>query len=117
MKEFMLLFRADYSRMKFNSQDEWQAMAKKWQDWISELTASNHWVASGQQLGAEGKVIKPGGIITDGPFVELKESLISYCIIKAESLSEAAELSTGCPIFTIGGSVEVRKNVVYNTQN
>jgi hypothetical protein len=31
-----------------------------------------------------------------------------YTIIKADSLDEAAEISKGCPILQIGGSVEVR---------
>jgi hypothetical protein len=66
-------------------------------------------VAPGQQLNPGGKVVKTNGVITDGPYTEIKETLISYCTIKAESLEEAAELAKGCPILTVGGNVEVRE--------
>ena len=32
-------------------------------------------------------------------------------MITAESLEEAAEISKGCPILTVGGSVEVRATI------
>ena len=38
----------------------------------------------------------------------LKEAIGGYIMIRAESLDEAAEISKGCPILTIGGNVEVR---------
>jgi len=108
MKEFMLLFRADYKNMQSRSPEEWQEMAKKWKDWIAGLSAQNKWVAAGKQLSQNGKVVRPNGVTTDGPFVELKESVNSYCIIKADSLEDAAELSKNCPILTVGGTVEIR---------
>jgi len=109
MKEFMLLFRSDYKNMQYSSPEEWQAVAKKWQDWIKGIAAKDKWVAAGTQLSPEGKVIRPNGIITDGPYAETKESLLSYCVIKAESLEEAAKLSEGCPVFETGGTVEIRE--------
>ena len=112
MKEFLLLFRADYEAMlQKDDPEEWQATAKKWQDWIGGIAAQDKWVAPGQQLSQDGKVVKTNGVITDGPYTEIKETLISYCTIKAESLDEAAELAQGCPILTIGGNVEVREIV------
>ena len=59
-------------------------------------------------LSDEGKILKPGGVITDGPFVELKEKLGGFAVIKAESLDEATTLAHGCPVLDIGGSVEIR---------
>lgn len=112
MKEFLLLFRADYEAMpQRDDPEEWQAAAKKWQDWIGGIAAQDKWVASGQQLSPGGKVVKTNEVITDGPYTEIKETLISYCTIKAESIEEAAELAKGCPILTVGGNVEVREIV------
>ena len=56
----------------------------------------------------EGKVLKTGGVITDGPFVEIKEKLLSFIIINAESLDDATTLAHGCPLINEGGSVEIR---------
>lgn len=95
--------------MPQGDEPEWQAMAQKWQNWIGGITTQNKWVAPGQQLTPAGKVVRVNGIITDGPYTEIKETLFSYCQIKATSLAEAAELAQGCPILLIGGNVEVRE--------
>lgn len=109
MKQFLLLFRGEYEVMPQEDTEEWQAMAKKWQDWIGGIAAQNKWVAPGQRLNNSGKMVKMNGVITDGPYTEIKETLISYCTVKAESLDEAAKLTQGCPILTVGGNVEVRE--------
>jgi len=111
MKEFMLLFRADYGKMQHYKPEDWQAATKKWKDWTDRLIAKGKWVAPGTQLSPNGKIVKSKGVVTDGPYAELKESLLSYCIMRAESLEEAVELSKDCPIFQIDGSVEVRERI------
>ncbi len=114
MKEFLLLFRSEYEALpQRDDPEEWQAMAKKWQDWIGGIAAQNKWGAPGQQLSPGGKVVRTNGVITDGPYTEIKETLISYCTIKAESLEEATELAKDCPILTVGGTVEVREISVW----
>jgi hypothetical protein len=108
MKSFMLLFRQpsyDYSDM---SDEEYQGIAKKWQDWIKGITAQEKLEADGARLAVEGKVLKAGGVVTDGPFVELREILGSFVTVKAESMEEAITLAHGCPALDAGGSVEIR---------
>jgi len=108
MKEFVLLFRQpsyDYSNA---SPKEMQALAKKWQDWAGDIAAQGKLASKGPRLGNEGKVLKAGGVITDGPFVEIKEILGSFIVVNAESLEEATTLAHGCPALDAGGSVEVR---------
>ena len=56
----------------------------------------------------EGKVLKPGGVVTDGPFVEIRERLGSVLIVKADNLEEATTLAHGCPVLDADGSVEIR---------
>ena len=109
MKEFLLIFRGEYKAMPQGDSEEWQATAKKWQDWIGGIAAQNKWVAAGQQLTPGGKVVRANGVITDGPYTEIKETLIGYSTIRAESIEEAAELAKGCPILSIGGNVEIRE--------
>ncbi len=108
MKDFMLLFRQpsyDYSNA---SPKEMQALAKKWQDWVGGIAAQGKLADNGPRLSLEGKVLKAGGVITDGPFVEIREMLGSFIIVKAESLEEATTLAHGCPALDAGGSVEIR---------
>jgi hypothetical protein len=109
MKDFLLVFRTDYSDMPKSSPDEMQAMTKRWMDWIGSIAAQNKLGDRGNRLAPSGKVVKGGNIITDGPYSEIKESIGGYSIVKANSVEEAIELAKGCPILTIGGNVEVRE--------
>ena len=107
MKEFMLIFR-------FTNHDEasWRntnMSPKQWQDWIGGIAAQNKLSAAGKRLGTGGTVVKPGNVVMNGPYVEIKETLGGYMFVKAESLAQAAEMAKGCPlIVTHSGSVEVR---------
>ncbi|HXS57479.1 MAG TPA: YciI family protein [Hanamia sp.] len=108
MKDFLFVFR-DNGMPSNVSPDEMQAMTKRWMDWIGGIAAQNKLGDRGNRLFPSGKVVKPGNIITDGPYSEIKESIGGYSIVKANSLEEATELAKGCPGLTTGGSVEVRE--------
>lgn len=107
MKEFALVFRRPPFDPNKVSPKDMQEIAKKWDNWAEEL-ASQGKMGSAVRLGTEGKVLKGGGVITDGPFVELREILGGLYILKAESLEEATTLAHGCPVLGMGGSVEIR---------
>ena len=47
-------------------------------------------------------------IVTDGPYAEAKDVVGGFSVIEAKDLAQAAEISKGCPILEVGGSVEVR---------
>ncbi|MBS1512323.1 MAG: transcription initiation protein [Bacteroidetes bacterium] len=109
MQDFLLIFRREHTGpQSVLSPEQLQAMMKPWQDWLGSIAAQNKLVAAGNRLAHEGNVIRPNNVITNGPYVEIKEAIGGYSIIKAESLEEATELSKGCPILMVGGSVEVR---------
>jgi hypothetical protein len=109
MNEFLLIFRRDYKTAGTQpSPEQLQIMMKEWQNWMGNIAAQNKLVNSGNRLSDEGKVVKPGSLVTDGPYVEIKEAIGGYIIIRAESLEEAAEISSGCPILRVGGNVEIR---------
>lgn len=110
MKEFLFIYRRDASA---DSNVQWsperiQALMKPWQDWMGSLAAQNKLIDRGNRLDGDGSVVKPNNIVTNGPYVEMKEAVGGYSIVKAKDLKEAAELAKGCPIITVGGSVEVR---------
>ena len=109
MKEFLLVFRRDASPSATQpSPEQMQQMMKPWQDWMGSLAAQNKLVNAGNRLASEGRVVKTDKTITNGPYVEMKEAIGGYIIIKAATIDEAAQLSLGCPILQVGGNVEVR---------
>jgi hypothetical protein len=47
-------------------------------------------------------------LITDGPFVEMKEAVGGYLFFDADDLDAAIELATQIPAARMGGAIEVR---------
>lgn len=109
MKEFLLIFRTDYSKIPEVSPEESQAVTKKWMDWIGGIAAQNKLLERGRRLTVDGKVLRANNVVTDGPYSEIKESIGGFTLIKADSYEEAVELAKGCPILTLDGNVEIRQ--------
>jgi hypothetical protein len=109
MKDFMFVFRNDPAAMASRSPEEMQSSMQKWMDWIGGIAAQGKLVDRGNRLNPAGKVIKPQQVVTDGPYIETKESVGGYTMVRAESLDEAAQMAEGCPILFMGGTVEVRE--------
>jgi hypothetical protein len=47
-------------------------------------------------------------LVTDGPFVEMKEALGGYLFYEAEDLDAAIELAAQIPAARLGGAIEIR---------
>jgi hypothetical protein len=47
-------------------------------------------------------------LATDGPFVEIKESIGGYLVFEADDLDAAIELAARIPAARLGGAIEVR---------
>jgi hypothetical protein len=108
MKEYMMIFRHEKQEGdEMPSAEQMQAVMKEWQNWIAGIARQGKFSDTNRLL-SEGKTIKPNKTITDGPYVEAKEMIGGYLIVKAETLDEAVELAKSCPTFTYGGNVEVR---------
>jgi len=108
MKEFALLFRASGVNSNDVSPEELKTIEKKWMDWAGSIAAQGKLISNGQRLSQEGKVLKPGGVITDGPFVEIRECLGGFFVVRSNDIDEATTLAHGCPVLEYGGSVEIR---------
>ena len=108
MEDFVLLFRQpDMDRSKL-SESEIQAVFSKWDNWFGGIAAQGKIKNMGLRLVSPGKVLKTGGIITEGPFVEIRERLNGFIMVNADSLEEAVTLAHGCPALEFNGSVEIR---------
>jgi hypothetical protein len=112
MKEFMYIFRNTLEAEKAFanlSPKEMEADMKNWNEWMGKLAQEGKLIG-GQPLFPTGKVVRQGKKLTDGPFIEGKDLVGGYVIIKANDVDEAIKLSDGCPMFmTPTGSVEVRE--------
>ena len=111
MKEFMLLFRgADDLRRDF-SPEEKQAHFNRWREWIGGIAASGNLVGSQPLRHDTGQVVSgTAKKLTDGPFMEGKEIIGGYTIVRAESYEDAIAIAKGCPnLEADSGSVEVRE--------
>jgi hypothetical protein len=109
MKDYLFVYRNDFKNQPTGSPEELQAITKKWMDWIGGIAAQNKLADQGNRLTGEGRVVRPGNVVTDGPYTEIKELIGGYSLVKAESFDEAVEMAKGCPIYPFGGNVEVRE--------
>lgn len=107
MKEFMMTFRMTPMSDFQPSPEQLQESILQWQNWMGGIAAQGKFV-SGNQLGFTGKTLHASGVVTDGPYTELKEIIGGYILVKADDLDSAFALAQGCPILAIGGNVEVR---------
>jgi hypothetical protein len=108
MANFLFVYRGgseDYAKM---TPDEIQKMMQKWTAWIGEGFQKGWMVDAGDALTEDGRVVNAKRVVTDGPFVESKEIVGGYSVVKADTIDAAAELAKGCPNLLTGGNVEVR---------
>lgn len=108
MNNFLFLYRNDHDSMGTATPEQLKASMQQWMDWLGDIAAKGKLVTQGSQLARDGKVVRPGNIVTDGPFTEIKELIGGYSIVKADSYDEAVAMAKGCPVLNVGGSVEVR---------
>lgn len=114
MSEFMMIFRTENTDNSARTPEEMQEVMQIWQDWIGGIAAQGKFVAT-NALGTRGRTVTADGVVTDGPYAELKEIVGGYIIVKANDLDEAFKLSEGCPILSLPtGKVEIRDVMVFD---
>jgi hypothetical protein len=109
MKEFLFLFRRDFKTAENQpTADELKAHLEHWQTWFNELSQQGVLARPIQRWDGDGKIIQRDKSVTNGPFVEIKESIGGMIIIYAQDYAAAEKIAQGCPIFEFNGSVEIR---------
>ena len=83
---------------------------QKWVAWMKELGDKGpHQGSAASRSSRAGKLVSgKQKTVTDGPYAEAKDVVGGYTLVEARDLAQAAELVAGCPIFDVGGLVEVR---------
>jgi hypothetical protein len=91
------------------SAEQMQQTMKKWMDWKEALEKNGNIKQLGERLDGTGKVVRgKAKAVTDGPFVEVKDSIQGYMLLEAKDMDLAVKLATGCPILDGDGTVEIR---------
>lgn len=93
------------------SPEEMQQIMQHFMVWMQELRAKDL-VVDTNGLDMAGKIVRgprSASRVVDGPYVEAKEVVGGYILIRAESLDAAVEIARGCPGLDYRLSVEVRE--------
>lgn len=105
----MLIFRHQDGK-KLASPEQMQAWMKQTMDWIGGIAAQNKFVEGNGLPFDDARVVGHKGVVTNGPFGDIKETLGGYIIVKADSVEEAVEFAKGSPVLMgEGNTVEVRR--------
>jgi hypothetical protein len=110
--KFLFLFRNPTAGApsKPASPEQMQAMYLAWNKWKEKFDKE---LIPGFGLKPTSTMVKAGSV-TDGPFVESKEIIASFCTVSATSMARAVEIAKECPINnTPGGSIEIREIAEY----
>lgn len=110
--DYMLLL---YSDENWNAPTpgtpEFDAMMGEWMAFNQTLIDGGHWIAGANLMPTTTATTLVNSFgapstMTDGPYVETKEQLGGFYLVKAADLDEALTLAKGIPL--PAGSVEVR---------
>jgi hypothetical protein len=105
MKEFVLIFRTSKDPHANPSPEQVQARI----NWMAAVTAQNKLADKGNRLAVgNAKTVRPGNIITDGPYKDTEEFISGYMVVRTATIEEAIELAKTNPILRGGGNIEVR---------
>ena len=81
---------------------------KQWGEWIGSVANQGKFVSTAQ-LGFTGAVLQADHSVTDQIYIASGTAMGGNMVIKTDTQSDALEISKGCPILHMGGSVEVRE--------
>ncbi len=108
MKNFILLLHENVEQIKNLSPEEMENLIGSHMKYRDELEKAGQFVA-GSGLDEDGRLITgKESIVKDGPYIESKELMGGYYVIKAKDYASAVEIAKKCPNHHWGGTTEVR---------
>jgi hypothetical protein len=110
MPEFVLLFRMDILTKEAQpSAEQMKLYMEDWDRWVGGIAALDK-ITGGHHLSTDGRVVRAGNAVDDGPYAVNRESVAGYITVSADNFDEAVQLANECPILQgEGNSVEIRK--------
>jgi hypothetical protein len=107
MAKFLFIYREPTESHAQPSPEEMQALGAAWGKWMQKFSAAI--LPGGDGLQPTGRVLK-AGLVTDGPFVEAKEVIVSFAVIQADDYEAAVAIARECPP---GHTIEIREYAGY----
>jgi hypothetical protein len=107
MAKFLFIYRESTESGTKPSPEEMQALGAAWGTWMQKFSSAI--VPGGDGLKHSGRVLK-SGLVTDGPYVEAKEIIVSFAVIQAEDYDAALAIARECPP---GHTIEIRQFAGY----
>jgi hypothetical protein len=109
---FIIRSKADYTSFP---KDSIQSNIKHWEAYMGNLVRTGK-IAGGYRPGNEGETISgPGRASKKAFYAANGEVVSSFLIINAADLAEADQIAKQCPVFELGGNIEIRP--IMNTAN
>ncbi|HEY1380601.1 MAG TPA: YciI family protein [Gemmataceae bacterium] len=111
MPQFMLILHEFPGSYKNMSPEEMQKVLEQYNAWTGKVAQSGKLVAGHKLTDDGGKLIAKGGArpaAVDGPYVETKEVVGGYFIVRAKDYAEAIDIVSDCPHRQFG-KIEVRQ--------
>ena len=113
MAKFLFIYRHPTESRTQPSPEEMQSLQAAWGTWMQKFSSAI--LPGGDGLKHNGRLLK-GGLVTDGPYVEAKEIIVSFTIIQADDYDAALAIARECPGFDgswPGYSIEIREMAGY----
>jgi hypothetical protein len=107
MAKFLFIYRESTESRVKPSPEEMQALQAAWYTWMQKFSSAI--VPGGDGLKQTGRVVK-AGLVTDGPYVEAKEVIVSFGVIQADDYDAAVAIARECPP---GHVIEIREMAGY----
>ncbi len=107
MAKFLFIYRESTVSPGKPSPEEMQALQAAWYGWMQKFSSAI--LPGGDGLKHRGRLVK-AGLVTDGPYVEAKEIVVSFGIIDADNCDAAVAIARECPP---GHTIEIRELAGY----
>jgi hypothetical protein len=109
MPKFLLVYRSQPYDASDLSPEAMQGVMTMWNTWIQEGFTKGWMVDPGDALQPGGKIVNMAKTVTDGPYMESKELVGGYSIVKTATMDEAVEIAKACPALSDdSATIEVR---------
>ena len=109
MKEYLMLIRENLGNYGKLTPEEMQKDIEKHVKWVEGLVKNGNFKGGNPLLPSGKHIHSQDKLVTDGPYIELKEGISGFYFLLTNSLEEATEIAKGCPSLEIGATLEVRE--------
>jgi len=110
---YVMLICGDESEWDSQTPAELEASMDRIGAWFEKWQTAGHIAGGGEELDSvnNAKTVRPGPdgpVVTDGPYLELKEVIGGFLVLEADDIDQAVAIAAEWPSLVGSSSVEVR---------